>query len=103
MQIRTNLSQYVNHNSRGKYFDGRNADPTDPTLRITGRAEMPSLEIYLEDLSRQELQVWNHSIAEAQHFSEDYMDDSLSNRGLTTGLPPTNTSYAEFVGMRVKT
>ena len=31
------------------------------------------------------------------------MDDSLSNRALTEGLPPTNISYAEFVGMRVKT
>ena len=64
---------------------------------------MPSLEIYHEDLSRQELRVWNHPIAEAQQFSEDHMDEYLSDRGLTKGLPPTNLSYAEFVGMRVKT
>ena len=51
----------------------------------------------------QELKVWNHPVAEAQQFSEDYMDDSLSNRALTKGLPPTNLSCAEFVGMRVKT
>ena len=31
------------------------------------------------------------------------MDHLLSNRALTRGLPPTNLSYAEFVGMRVKT
>ena len=30
-----------------------------------------SLEIYHEDLSRQERQVWNHSIIDAQQFSED--------------------------------
>ena len=77
--------------------------PIDPTIRITGRSEMPSLEIYHEDLSMQELKVWNHPVAEAQQFSEDYRDNSLSNRALTKGLPPTNLSYAEFVGMRVKT
>ena len=64
---------------------------------------MPSLEIYHEDLSKQELKVWNHSIIDAQQFSEDYMDHLLSNRALTKGLPSTNLSYAEFVGMRVKT
>ena len=31
------------------------------------------------------------------------MDLLLSDRALTKGLPPTNLSYAEFVGMRVKT
>ena len=31
------------------------------------------------------------------------MDHLLSNRARTRGLPPTNLSYAEFVGMRVKT
>ena len=31
------------------------------------------------------------------------MDHLLSDRALTRGLPPTNLSYAEFVGMRVKT
>ena len=107
VQIRTSLGQYVNHNSLGtmnrEYFSGRSADPSDPTLRITGRAEMPSLEIYHEDLSRQELQVWNRPVAEAQHFSEDYMDDSMIDRALSKGLPPTNISYAEFVGTRVKT
>ena len=36
-------------------------------------------------------------------FSEDHMDHLLSDRALTQGLPPTNLSYAEFVGMRVKT
>ena len=64
---------------------------------------MLSLEIYHEDLSRQELKVWNHPVAEAQQFSEDHMDEHLSDRGLSTGLPPTNLSYAEFVGMRVRT
>ena len=78
-------------------------NPADPTLRITGRAEMPSLEIYHEDLSRQELRVWNHPIAEAQQFSEDHMDEQLSDRGLNLALQPTNLSSAEFVGMRVKT
>ena len=106
-QSRTNIGQCVNHNSLGTgtwdYLTGRQVNPNDPTIRITGRSEMPSLEIYHEDLSRQELRVWNHPIAEAQQFSEDHMDEHLSDRGLSTGLPPTNLSYAEFVGMRVRT
>ena len=106
VQIRTNLGQCVNHNSLGtnnwEYFSGRPVTPADPTVQITGRAEMPSLE-KPEVLTVQELQVWNHPVGEAQQFSDDHMDDSLSNRALTTGLPPTNISYAEFVGMRVKT
>ena len=107
VQIRTSVGQCVNHNSLGTnqwdYMTGREVHPSDPTLRISGRAEMPSLEIYHEDLSQQELKVWNHSIIDAQQFSEDYMDHLLSDRALTKGLPPTNLSYAEFVGMRVKT
>ena len=107
VQIRMNLGQCVNHNSLGtgtwEYLSGREVLSTDPTIRITGRSEMPSLEIYHEDLSPQELRVWNHSIIDAQQFSEDYMDELLSDRALNKGLPPTNLSYAEFVGMRVKT
>ena len=107
VQIRTSLGQCVNHNTLGTskwdHGTGRDLEPNDPTIRITGRAEMPSLEIYHEDLSKQELKVWNHSIIDAQQFSEDYMGHLLSNRALTRGLPPTNLSYAEFVGMRVKT
>ena len=107
VQIRTNLGQCVNHISLGtstwEYLSGREAHPADPTVRISGRAEMPSLEIYHEDPSPQELRVWNHSIIDAQQFSEDYMDELLSDRALNKGLPPTNLSYAEFVGMRVKT
>ena len=107
VQIRTNLGQCVNHNSLGMntwdYLTGREVHPSDPTVRISGRAEMPSLEIYHEDLSPQELKVWNHSILDAQQFSESYMDEMLSNRALDKGLPPTNLSDAEFVGMRVKT
>ena len=107
VQIRTSLGQCVNHNTIGtnswEYFNGRQVAPSDPTLKITGRAEMPSLEIYHESLSLQELKVWNHKISDAQQLSEDHMDDSLSNRALTTGLPPTNLSYAEFFGMRVRT
>ena len=107
VQIRTSLGQCVNHNTLGTgdwdYMTGREAYPSDPTLRISGRAEMPSLEIFHEDLSSQELKVWNHSIRDAQQFSEDHMDLLLSDRALTKGLPPTNLSYAEFVGMRVKT
>ena len=107
VQIRTSLGQCVNHNSLGTsnwdYMSGREVHPTDPTIRISGRSEMPSLEIYHEDLSPQELRVWNHSIIDAQQFSEDHMDEMLSNRALDKGLPPTNLSYAEFVGMRVKT
>ena len=107
VQIRTSYGQCVDHNTLGtSHWDhgtGRDVEPTDPTLKITGRAEMPSLEIYHEDLSKQELKVWNHSIIDAQQFSENHMDHLLSNRALTRGLPPTNLSYAEFVGMRVKT
>ena len=107
VQIRTSVGQCVNHNSLGTsqwdYMTGREVHPSDPTFRISGRSEMPSLEIYHEDLSTQELKVWNHSIIDAQQFSEDYMDHLLSDRALTKGLPPTNLSYAEFVGMRVKT
>ena len=61
----------MNHNSLGAsnwdYMTGREVGPADPTLRISGRSEMPSLEIYHEDLSKQELKVWNHSIIDAQH------------------------------------
>ena len=107
VQIRTSIGQCVNHNSLGtsdwEYLSGREVHPTDPTIRISGRSEMPSLEIYHEDLSSQELKVWNHSIIDAQQFSEDYMDELLSDRALDKGLPPTNLSYVEFVGMRVKT
>ena len=107
VQIRTSIGECVNHNSLGTnnwdYLSGREVYPTDPTVRISGRSEMPSLEIYHEDLSRQELKVWNHSIIDAQQFSDDYMDELLSDRALSRGLPPTNLSYAEFVGMRVKT
>ena len=107
VQIRTSLGQCVNHNSLGTgrwdYLMGREVNPSDPTLRISGRSEMPSLEIFHEDLSTQELKVWNHSVVDAQQFSEDHMDHLLSDRALTKGLPPTNLSYAEFVGMRVKT
>ena len=107
VQIRTSLGQCVDHNSLGTdkwdHMKGQEVQPKDPTLKITGRAEMPSLEIYHEDLSPQELKVWNHSIIDAQQFSEDHMDHLLSDRALTRGLPPTNLSYAEFVGMRVKT
>ena len=107
VQIRTSVGQCVDHNSLGTdkwdHMTGREVRPNDPTLKITGRAEMPSLEIYHEDLSPQELKVWNHSIIDAQQFSEDHMDHLLSDRALTRGLPPTNLSYAEFVGMRVKT
>ena len=107
VQIRTSIGQCVNHNSFGTnnwdYLSGREVYPTDPTVRISGRSEMPSLEIYHEDLSRQEMKVWNHSIIDAQQFSDDYMDELLSDRALSRGLPPTNLSYAEFVGMRVKT
>ena len=107
VQIRTSLGQCVNHNTLGTgdwdYMTGREAYPSDPTLRISVRAEMPSLEIFHEDLSSQELKVWSHSIRDAQQFSEDHMDLLLSDRALTKGLPPTNLSYAEFVWMRVKT
>ena len=107
VQIRTSLGQCVDHNTLGtSHWDhgtGRDVEPTDPTIKITGREEMPSLEIYHEDLSKQELKVWNHSIIDAQQFSEDHMDHLLSDRALTRGLPPTNLSYAEFVGVRVKT
>ena len=95
VQIRTNLGQCVNHNTLG----------TNNWEYLTGRPALPiiSLEIYHEDLASQELKVWNHPVAEAQQFSEDYMDDSLSNGALTKVLPPTNLSYAEFVGMSYPT
>ena len=93
VQIRTSMGQCVDHNTLGTdkwdHMKGREVEPNDPTVKITGRAETPSLEIYHEDLSKQELRVWNHSIIDAQQFSEDHMDHMLSDRALTK-RPSTN-------------
>ena len=60
VQIRTSVGQCVDHNSLGTdkwdHMKGQEVQPNDPTLKITGRAEMPSLEIYHEDLSKQEIE-----------------------------------------------
>ena len=34
-----------------EYLSGRTVSPPDPTIRISGRSEMPSLEVYHEDLN----------------------------------------------------
>ena len=71
--------------------------PTDPTVRITSRSEMPSLEIYHEDLSSQELKVWNHPVAEAQRFSDGGPLPTCTADGLRRLNAPPPMCFREIV------
>ena len=70
-----------------------------PTIKVTGRAEMPSLEIYHAQLSPHENSRWSRTLRDVQTFPEGHLDEQLSERG----LKKSGISYAEFVGMRPRT
>ena len=74
-----------------------------PMIRITGRSEMPSLEVYHAWLSPAEMKKRRQPIATVLEFPEDHLDEQLGERGLRRALPPTGISYAEFFGMRALT
>ena len=107
VQIKTGNGQVVNPNSLGTAVWQSNG-PSDvpnnmPTIKVTGRAEMPSLEIYHAQLSQQENSRWSRTLRDVQTFPEGHLDEQLSERGLRKAIPPTGISYAEFVGMRPRT
>ena len=74
-----------------------------PTIKVTGRAEMPSLEIYHAQLSPHENSRWSRTLRDVQTFPEGHLDEQISERGLKKAIPPSGISYAEFVGMRPRT
>ena len=107
VQIKTGNGQVINPNSLGTaVWDSKG--PSDvpnnmPTIKVTGRAEMPSLEIYHAQLSPHENSRWSRTLRDVQTFPEGHLDEQLSERGLKKAIPPTGISYAEFVGMRPRT
>ena len=101
VQIRTTKGQALNPNTLGT-SDWESSCPMAipgnmPTIRITGRTEVPSLEIYHAALSPGK---WTRTISSIQVFTEGHLDEQLSER---KAPPPTGLSYAEFVGMRPRT
>ena len=107
VQIRTGFGQVINPNTLGTaewYSKGPSDVPTNmPTIKVTGRAEMPSLEIYHAQLSKAENSRWSRTLRNVQTFPEGHLDEQISERGLRKATPPTGISYAEFVGMRPRT
>ena len=107
VQIKTGNGQVINPNSLGTaVWDSKG--PSDvpnnmPTIKVTGRAEMPSLEIYHAQLSPHENSRWSRTLRDVQTFPEGHLDEQISERGLKKAIPPTGISYAEFVGMRPRT
>ena len=107
VQIKTGNGQVINPNSLGTpIWDSKG--PSDvpnnaPTIKVTGRAEMPSLEIYHAQLSPHENSRWSRRLRDVQTFPEGHLDEQISERGLRKAIPPTGISYAEFVGMRPRT
>ena len=107
VQIKTGNGQVVNPNTLGTavwHSSGPSDVPNNmPTIKVTGRAEMPSLEIYHAQLSQHENSRWSRTPRDVQTFPEGHLDEQLSERGLKKAIPPTGISYAEFVGMRPRT
>ena len=107
VQIKTGNGQVVNPNTLGTatwHSDGPRDVPNNmPTIKVTGRAEMPSLEIHHAQLSPSENSRWSRTLREVQTFPEGHLDEQISERGLRKAIPPTGISYAEFVGMRPRT
>ena len=107
VQIKTGNGQIINPNSLGTaVWDSKG--PSDvpsnmPTIKVTGRAEMPSLEIYHAQLSPNENSRWSRRLRDVQTFPDGHLDEQISERGLRKAIPPTGISYAEFVGMRPRT
>ena len=107
VQIKTGNGQVVDPNTLGTAV-WNSRGPSDvpnnmPTIKVTGRAEMPSLEIYHAQLSPAENSRWPRTLRDVQTFPEGHLDEQISERGLRKALPPTGISYAEFVGMRPRT
>ena len=107
VQIKTGNGQVVNPNTLGTSL-WTSKGPSDvpnnmPTIKVTGRAEMPSLEIYHAQLSPAENSRWSRTLRAVQTFPEGHLDEQISERGLRKAIPPTGISYAEFVGMRPRT
>ena len=107
VQIKTGNGQVINPNTLGTaewHSNGPSEAPNNmPTIKVTGRAEMPSLEIYHAQLSPAENSRWSRTLRNVQTFPEGHLDEQISERGLRKALPPTGISYAEFVGMRART
>ena len=107
VQIRTGNGQVLNPNTLGM-SEWHSSAPVDvqsntPTIKVTGRAEMPSLEIYHAQLSKAEQGRWSRTLRQVQTFPEGHLDEQIGERGLRKAIPPTGISYAEFVGMRPRT
>ena len=107
VQIKTGNGQVINPNSLGtSIWDSKgpgDVQTNAPTIKVTGRAEMPSLEIYHAQLSPQENSRWSRRLRDVQTFPEGHLDEQIGERGLRKAIPPTGISYAEFVGMRPRT
>ena len=107
VQIKTGNGQVVNPNTLGTAVwnsDGPSDVPNNmPTIKVTGRAEMPSLEIYHAQLSPHENSRWSRTLRDVQAFPEGHLDEQIGERGLRKAIPPTGISNAEFVGMRPRT
>ena len=107
VQIKTGNGQVVNPNTLGTAVwdsSGPGDVPNNmPTIKVTGRAEMPSLEIYHAQLSPHENSRWSRTLREVQTFPEGHLDEQIGERGLRKAIPPTGISYTEFVGMRPRT
>ena len=107
VQIKTGNGRVVDPNTL-EMAEWHSRGPTDvpnnmPTIKITGRTEMPSLEIYHAQLSPAENGRWSRTLQDVQTFTEGHLDEQISERGLRKAIPPTCVSYAEFVGMRPRT
>ena len=86
VQIKTGNGQVINPNTLGTavwHSKGPSDVPNNmPTIRVTGRAEMPSLEIYHAQLSPAENSRWSRTLRAVQTFPEGHLDEQISERGL---------------------
>ena len=107
VQMRTGNGQVLNPSTLGRaewHSRGASDLPSNmPTIKASGRAEMPSLEIYHAQLSPAEDSRWSHTFKQVQVFPEGHLDEQISERRLRKAIPPTGISFAEFVGVRPRT
>ena len=84
VQIKTGNGQIVNPNSLGtaEWHSNGPGDVPDnmPTSKVTGRAEMPSLEIYHAQLSPAENSRWSRTLRMVQTFPEGHLDEQLTSQ-----------------------
>ena len=93
VQIKTGNGQVINPNTLGT-AEWHSKGPSDvpnnmPTIKVTGRAEMPSLEIYHAQLSPAENSRWSRTLRNVQIFPEGHLDEQISERGPRKAIPPT--------------